>query len=244
MNNVIKKIMITGASGGIGQAICNIFYDNNFKLILTSSSQSKLDILREKYGTENFYYKIDISNKEDIDNVLDTIINDHKDLEILVNNAGITKDNLLLRMSNEQWNTVIETNLSSNFYLIKKLLPNMLANKKGKIIGISSIVATTGNPGQTNYVASKSGMIGFYKSLANEVAKRNINVNVVSPGFIMTPMTEKLNDIQKNTILSKIPMQRFGKPTDVANLVYFLSSDQSSYITGQNFNINGGMLMV
>ena len=244
MNNVIKKIMITGASGGIGQAICNIFYDNNFKLILTSSSQSKLDILREKYGTENFYYKIDISNKEDIDNVLDTIINDHKDLEILVNNAGITKDNLLLRMSNEQWNTVIETNLSSNFYLIKKLLPNMLTNKKGKIIGISSIVATTGNPGQTNYVASKSGMIGFYKSLANEVAKRNINVNVVSPGFIMTPMTEKLNDIQKNTILSKIPMQRFGKPTDVANLVYFLSSDQSSYITGQNFNINGGMLMV
>ena len=134
--------------------------------------------------------------------------------------------------------------LNSNYQIIKSLLPNMLANKYGKIIGISSIVGSTGNPGQANYVASKSGLVGLYKSIALEVAKRNINVNIVSPGFISTSMTDKLNDDQKKIILSRIPMMRFGNPEDVANLVYFLSSDDSSYITGQNFHINGGMLMV
>ena len=146
-------------------------------------------------------------------------------------------------MKSDQWEKVINTNLSSNYFIIKSLLPNMLANRYGKIIGISSVVATTGNPGQSNYVASKSGMIGLYKSIALEVAKRNINVNVVSPGFISTPMTDKLNENQKENILSKIPMQKFGDPKDVANLVYFLSTDEASYITGQNFIINGGMLM-
>tara|TARA_Y100001935_G_C17152338_1_gene431068 strand:- start:379 stop:822 length:444 start_codon:yes stop_codon:yes gene_type:complete len=146
-------------------------------------------------------------------------------------------------MKTEQWNKVMSVNLDSNFFIIKALLPNMLANKYGKIIGISSVVATSGNPGQSNYVASKSGMIGLYKSIAHEVARRNINVNIVSPGFISTAMTEKLNENQKNEILSKIPMKKFGNVKDVSNLVYFLSSDESSYITGQNFNVNGGMLM-
>ena len=168
----------------------------------------------------------------------------HKDLSVIVNNAGITQDNLILRMKSEQWNSVIKTNLDSNFYIIKSLLPNMIANRYGKIIGISSVVASSGNPGQSNYVASKSGIIGLYKSIAHEVAKRNINVNVVSPGFITTAMTNKLSDNQKNEMLSKIPMNKFGSPKDVANLVYFLSTDQSSYITGQNFNVNGGMLML
>ncbi len=147
-------------------------------------------------------------------------------------------------MKIDQWSNVIQTNLDSNYIILKSLLPNMLTKKYGKIIGISSVVASTGNPGQANYVASKSGMIGLYKSIALEVAKRNINVNIVSPGFIKTAMTDKLNDNQKNIILSKIPMSKFGTPMDVANLVFFLSSDDSSYITGQNFNINGGMLMI
>ena len=147
-------------------------------------------------------------------------------------------------MKNEQWNNVIQANLSSNFLIIKALLPNMIKNKSGNIIGISSVVATSGNPGQSNYVAAKSGMIGFYKSIALEVASRNINVNIVSPGFIISPMTDKLNDKQKNTILEKVPMKRFGDSNEIADLVYFLSSDESKYITGQNMHINGGMLMV
>ena len=141
-------------------------------------------------------------------------------------------------------NNVIQANLSSNFTIIKALLPNMIKNKSGNIIGISSVVATSGNPGQSNYVAAKSGMIGFYKSIALEVASRNINVNIVSPGFIISPMTDKLNDNQKNVILEKIPMKRFGNSNEIADLVYFLSSDKSKYITGQNIHINGGMLMV
>ncbi len=238
-----KKVLITGASGGIGDAICEKFLNNKFTLIITSSSDNNLEILKKKFGNKHFYYKINISEIDSIDNFTKKLINEHKDLSVIINNAGITQDNLILRMKNDQWQKVIDTNLSSNFYIIKSLLPIMLSNKYGKIIGISSVVATTGNPGQSNYVASKAGMIGFYKSIAHEVAKRNINVNIVSPGFITTPMTDKLNENQKNDILSNIPMQKFGKPNDVANLVYFLSTDEASYITGQNFNINGGMLM-
>ena len=147
-------------------------------------------------------------------------------------------------MKKEQWNNVIDANLTSNFLIIKNLLPNMIKNKSGKIIGISSIVATSGNPGQSNYVASKSGIIGLYKSIALEVAARNINVNVISPGFIVSPMTDKLNENQKNQILEKIPMKRFGHPNEIANLVFFFTSPESNYITGQNFHVNGGMLMV
>ena len=170
-----------------------------------------------------------------------SIANEVIDLEI---NAGVTDDSLILRMKNEQWNNVIESNLTSNFLIIKNLLPNMIKNKIGRIIGISSVVAISGNSGQSNYVAAKSGMIGLYKSVALEVASRNINVNLISPGFILSPMTDKLNENQKNNILEKIPMKRFGKPSEIADLVYFLSFEQSSYITGQNFHVNGGMLMV
>jgi len=240
----IKKIFITGASGGIGTAICNKFQKNKFSLVLTSSSEEKIDILKKKYGNNHFYYKVDLSDSENLQNCLDKISKEHKDISIIINNAGATQDNLIFRMKNDQWSKIIQTNLNSNYQIIKTLLPNMLSNKFGKIIGISSIVGSTGNPGQANYVASKSGMVGLYKSIALEVAKRNINVNVVSPGFISTPMTETLNENQKENYLSKIPMFKFGKPEDIANLVYFLSSDQASYITGQNIHINGGMLMV
>ena len=242
--NKNKKVFITGASGGIGSALCEKFLEQNFCLVLTSSSTEKIQKLKKTYGSNHYYYQVDLSNSDNLQNCLDKISQDHKDITVIINNAGKTHDNLIFRMKNEQWSEVIQTNLNSNYQIIKSLLPNMLSNKYGKIIGISSIVGSTGNPGQANYVASKSGLVGLYKSIAIEVARRNINVNVVSPGFISTSMTEKLNGDQKNNYLSRIPMMRFGNPEDVANLVYFLSTDDSAYITGQNFHINGGMLMV
>ena len=239
-----KKIFITGASGGIGSSICDKFLENNFTLLLTSSSFDKLERLKEKYGDNHFYYEVDLSNEDNLQKCLDQVSKDHKDISVVVNNAGVTEDGLIMRMNHEQWSKVIQTNLSSNYQIIKTLLPNLLSNRYGKIIGISSIVGTTGNPGQANYVASKSGLSGLYKSIALEVAKRNINVNLVSPGFISTSMTENLNDDQKSNYLSRIPMMRFGNPEDIANIVFFLSTDDASYITGQNFHVNGGMLMV
>ena len=239
-----KKIFITGASGGIGSAICEKFIKKNYKLVLTSSSKNKISNLKEIYGDDHYYYQVDLSDASNLQNCLDIISKEHKDISIIVNNAGKTHDNLIFRMKSEQWSEVIQTNLNSNFQIIKSLLPNMLTNKYGKIIGISSIVGSTGNPGQANYVASKSGLVGLYKSIALEVARRNINVNIISPGFISTSMTDNLNEEQKKNYLSKIPMMRFGDPKDIANLVFFLSSEDSSYITGQNFHINGGMLMV
>ena len=239
-----KKIFITGGSGGIGSSICSMFINKGFTLVLTSSSEDKMIQLKEKYGDSHFYYKTDLSDAKSLQTSLDKISTEHKDISIIVNNAGKTHDNLVFRMKSSQWSEVIQTNLNSNYQIIKSLLPNMLTNKYGKIIGISSIVGTTGNPGQANYVASKSGLIGLYKSIALEVAKRNINVNIISPGFISTSMTDKLNDEQKKSYLSRIPMMRFGNPNDIANLVFFLSSEESSYITGQNFHINGGMFMV
>ena len=240
----LNKVLITGASGGIGSAICDKFNEFKFKLVLTSSSQENLDKLKSKYGDSHSYFHIDLSNYDSLEENLNLIKKSHKDISVIVNNAGTTDDGLLLRMKNSQWNRVLDINLTSNFLIIKNLLPNMISNKIGKIIGISSVVAISGNPGQSNYVASKSGMIGLYKSIALEVASRNINVNLVSPGFIISPMTDKLNDAQKNKILDNIPMKKFGEPIDIANLVYFLSTKEASYITGQNFHINGGMLMV
>ena len=239
-----KKVFITGSSGGIGSAICNKFISNNYTLVLTSSSQEKIDKLKKLYGNDHSIYQVDLSNAENLQNCLNNISEHHKDISVIVNNAGTTQDNLIFRMKNDQWSNVIQTNLTSNYQIIKAILPNMLSKKYGKIIGISSIVGSTGNPGQANYVASKSGMVGLYKSIALEVARRNINVNTISPGFISTSMTEKLSDDQKSVYMSKIPMMRFGSPDDIANLVYFLSTEDSSYITGQNFHVNGGMLMV
>ena len=240
----MKKILITGASGGIGTSVTDKFFNDNYFLILTSSSDENLNSLRKKYGENHSYYKLNFHDVIDFEQNLKKISEDHKDINVIVNNAGITNDSLILRMKSDQWNSVIQANLSSNFLIVKNLLPNMIKNKSGKIIGISSVVATSGNAGQSNYVAAKSGMIGLYKSIALEVASRNINVNLISPGFIKSPMTDKLDDKQKNQILEKIPMKRFGNPDEIANLVYFLSNDQSNYITGQNFHINGGMLMV
>jgi len=239
-----KKVLLTGASGGIGKALSEKFINNGAKLIFTSSNNDKLDKLKNLYGDVHSYYLLDLSKTENLIDNVKNIRENNKDIDIIINNAGITKDNLLLRMSVEQWQEVIDTNLSSSFYIIKTILPDMVKNRKGKILGITSVVALTGNPGQSNYTASKGGMIAMYKSLAIEVAQRNINVNLIAPGFIESPMTNKLNDDQKKTIMDKIPMKRFGLPEDIANMAVFLTSDHSSYITGQTFHVNGGMLML
>jgi len=239
-----KKILLTGASGGIGKALSEKFIINGAKLIFTSSNNNKLNELKSLYGEDHSYHLLDLSKKENLMDNVKNITENNKDIDILINNAGITKDNLLLRMSIEQWQEVIDTNLSASFYIIKNVLPNMVKNRKGKILGITSVVALTGNPGQSNYTASKGGMIAMYKSLAMEVAQRNINVNLIAPGFIESPMTNELNDDQKKTIMNKIPMKRFGLPEDIANMALFLTSDHSAYITGQTFHVNGGMLML
>ena len=244
MNLSRKKVFITGSSGGIGSALCKKFIDHDCRLILTSSSLEKLEKLKLVYGNNHFYYNLNLSETNELQKSMELISKEHKDIDILINNAGITDDALLLRMQYSQWINVLNTNLNSNFIIIKSILPSMISNRSGKIIGISSVVASTGNPGQANYTSAKAGMVAMYKSVALEVARRNINVNIISPGFIISPMTDKLNDNQKNNILQNIPMNKFGNPNDVANLTAFLCSDESSYITGQNFHINGGMLMV
>ena len=239
-----KKILLTGASGGIGKTLAEKFINNGAKLIITSSNEDKLNLLKSHYGDNHLYYLLDLSNISKLADNVKKIREENRDIDILINNAGIAKDNLIIRMNNEQWQNVIDVNLSSNFYIIKNILPDMIRNRKGKILGITSVVAFSGNPGQTNYTASKGGMIAMYKSLAIEVAQRNINVNLIAPGFIESPMTEALNEDQKKSIMDKIPMKKFGLPEDVANLALFLTSDYSSYITGQSFHVNGGMLML
>jgi len=239
-----KKVLITGSSGGIGLSLSEIFLKMECKIIFTSSDNNKLNELKNKFGNENIYYLLNLSDLNSLPSSISKITEENTDIDILINNAGISKDNLFLRMKVDQWNEVINVNLNSNFFILKSILPNMIKNKKGNIIGITSVVANTGNPGQTNYTASKSGMISMYKSLALEVSQRNININLIAPGFIQTPMTEKLNDKQKNSIMEKIPMKKFGHPDDIANLAVFLASDVSSYITGQTFHVNGGMLML
>ena len=239
-----KKVLITGASGGIGTSLSEKFLEMGCRIIFTSSNLEKLKNLEKQYGNSNLYYHLDLLNKNQVVESISKITEENKDIDILINNAGATNDNIFLRMKENQWHDVININLNSNFYIIKSILPNMIKNRRGKIIGISSVVAATGNPGQANYAASKSGMIAMYKSLALEVAQRNININIIAPGFIHSPMTEKLTDVQKNTILEKIPMKKIGSPSDIANLSVFLASDSSSYITGQTFHVNGGMLML
>ena len=239
-----KKLLITGASGGIGSSISKKFISLGCKIIFTSSNSEKLNELKNTFGNSHSYYSLDLLNLDILNENLNQISKENKDIDILINNAGITKDNLILRMKTDQWNDVMNVNLNSNFHIIKSILPNMLKNKSGKIIGISSVVAFSGNPGQSNYTASKSGMTSMYKSIALEVAQRNINVNLIAPGFITSKMTDRLNEDQVSNIMDKIPVKKFGHPNDVANLAVFLSSEYASYITGQTLHINGGMMML
>ena len=238
-----KKVIVTGATGGIGNSIVACFVKQEAKVLATGTNEEKLIKLKSKYDNV-LTNKFDISNHDEIENFIEKsskILDGNPD--ILINNAGITRDNLSLRMSSKEWNEVLNLNLTSTFLLCKFSLKKMIKNKYGKIVNITSVVGHTGNVGQANYAASKSGIIGFSKSLALEYAKKNININCVSPGFIETQMTDKIDPKFKELIISKIPSNRLGSPDDVANVTAFLSSDLANYITGETIHVNGGMYL-
>ena len=238
-----KNIIITGASGGIGSSIIKKLYQNGVNILASGTKTEKLDELKEKF--ENIKtLKFDISQSEKIEEFVENASKElGGNLDCIVNNAGVTHDNLAIRMSIEEWQKVININLTSTFLISKFAIKKMLKNKYGKIINITSIVGHTGNLGQANYSASKAGIVAFSKSLAIEYAKKNININCVSPGFIKTEMTDKINDEFKKLLISKIPSGDLGTGEDVSNCVAFLASDLANYINGETIHVNGGMYM-
>ena len=235
------NIILTGATGGIGSAILEKLHSTNANIIATGTNQDKLTKIKEKFDSV-IIKKFDILDHSSIDKFIDQC-NEQFDnkIDILINNAGITLDNLTIRMKDEEWNKVINLNLTSTFMLTKNTIKKMLKNKNGKIINITSVVGHTGNIGQANYAASKAGVIGMSKSLALEYGKKNIKINCISPGFIKSEMTDKISDNFKQNLQGKIALERFGETEDVANAVLFLSSELSNYITGETIHVNGGM---
>lgn len=241
-----KVALVTGASRGIGAAIALEFAKQGAKVAGTATTAEGAENISKQFkelGLNGQGFVLNITDPNSIENLFKEL-KAFGAIEIVVNNAGITRDNLLLRMKDDEWNAVIETNLNAVFHLTQHCLKSMLKARYGRIITISSIVGTTGNPGQANYAAAKAGIIGFTKALAQEVATRNITANVVSPGFIETDMTAKLNEEQKGLLLQKIPANRLGKPNDIAQACVFLASPWADYITGQTLHVNGGMAMV
>ena len=238
-----RNIIVTGASGGIGNAIIKKLYETGANILASGTRVEKLEELKNNF--ENIkILKFDISQGEKIEEFIDIATNElGGSLDCIVNNAGITQDNLAIRMSLDEWQKVININLTSTFLMSKFSVKKMLKNKSGKIVNITSVVGHTGNLGQANYTASKAGIIAMSKSLAIEYAKKNININCISPGFIKTAMTDKIDEKFKEAIVSKIPSARLGEPDDIANAVLFLSSDQSDYINGETLHVNGGMYM-
>ena len=238
-----KNIIVTGASGGIGYSIVEKLHAEGANILATGTREEKLNDLKNKFK-EIKIMKFDISLHDKIEEFINLSTQElGGNLDCLVNNAGITKDNLTIRMSMEEWSKVIDINLTSTFLLSKFKFKKMLKNKSGKIINITSVVGHTGNVGQANYTASKAGIVAMSKSLAIEYAKKNINVNCVSPGFISTAMTDKIDEKFKENIVSKIPANRLGKPEDVANAVFFLASSSSDYINGETIHVNGGLYL-
>ncbi len=242
MNLKNKKVLITGATGGIGNCIVKKFYELGAKIVASGTNEDKLKNLKNKFSNiHSEKFKLDDHDKiEDFINLVEQKLGG---LDILINNAGITLDNLSIRLSEENWKKVIDINLTSTFLMCKSAVKKMLKQKNGKIVNITSIVGHTGNLGQANYAASKAGIIAFSKSLAIEYAKKNININCVSPGFIKTEMTDKINDDFKKILLSKIPSGNLGTGEDVSNCVAFLASDMANYINGETIHVNGGMYM-
>ncbi len=238
-----KKIIITGASGGIGNSIVKRLDDFGAQILASGTKIEKLESIKSKFKNVKIL-KFDISQSDKIEEFIENATNElGGNLDCLINNAGVTQDNLAIRMSFEEWKKVIDINLSSTFLLSKFAIKKMLKNKSGKIINITSVVGHTGNLGQANYTASKAGIVAMSKSLAIEYAKKNININCISPGFIKTAMTDKIDEKFKDIILGKIPSARLGEPEDIANAVLFLASNQSDYINGETLHVNGGMYM-
>jgi len=238
-----KNIIITGASGGIGNSIVKRLVENEANILASGTRIEKLEELKKNFEKIKIL-KFDISQSDKIEEFIDNATKElGGSLDCIVNNAGVTQDNLAIRMSLEEWQKVIDINLTSTFLMSKFAIKKMLKNKSGKIVNITSVVGHTGNLGQANYTASKAGIIAMSKSLSIEYAKKNINVNCISPGFIKTAMTDKIDEKYKEIIISKIPSARLGEPEDIANAVLFLLSNQSNYINGETIHVNGGMYM-
>lgn len=239
-----KIVLVTGASRGIGRAIAEKLATRGATVIGTATSESGAAAISEYLGAKGKGLALNVTDCASIDHVLENIRAEFGEIDILVNNAGITRDNLLMRMKDDEWQDILDTNLSSVFRLSKAVLRAMMKKRYGRIITIGSVVGTMGNAGQANYAAAKAGLIGFSKSLAREVASRGITVNVVAPGFIETDMTRALTDDQRTGILSQVPANRLGDAEEIASAVAFLASDEAAYITGETLHVNGGMYMI
>ena len=237
-----KKVLITGATGGIGNSLVKKFTSLGSNVLATGTNELKLQNIKKDFP-EIIIEKFDLANHEKIEEFINKVDKKLSGIDILVNNAGITLDNLSIRLADENWKKVLDINLTSTFLMCKHTIKKMLKKKLGKIINITSIVGHTGNLGQSNYSASKAGIIGFSKSLAIEYARKNININCVSPGFIQTEMTDKINEEFKKTLISKIPSGSLGTGEDISNCVAFLASDKANYINGETIHVNGGMYM-
>lgn len=239
-----RKALVTGASGGIGEAVARMLHAQGATVGLHGTRKEKLDALAAELGERTFVFPANLSDREAVSALGKQAEAEMEGVDILVNNAGITKDGLFVRMSDADWDSVLEVNLTATFRLTRELAHPMMRRRFGRIINISSVVGTTGNPGQANYCASKAGMVGFSKSLAQEIASRSVTVNCVAPGFIESAMTDKLNDKQKDAILGAIPAKRMGTGDEVSAAVAFLASNEASYVTGQTIHVNGGMAMI
>ena len=243
MNFNGQTALITGAGRGIGKTIAVKLAESGLDIAIADMNPVSDDVFREieEYGTKCLAFQLDVTDVESVDSVVKKIIDETGGIHILVNNAGITQDNLFMRMKPEQWSQVIDVNLNGVFHVTKAVIRTMVKQHSGRIINISSVVGFSGNPGQVNYSSTKSGLIGFTKSLSREVGTRGITVNAVAPGFINTAMTQALNESQQQAILSQIPLGRMGEAEDIANAVAFLASEEASYITGTVLHVNGGM---
>ncbi|MGO7038846.1 3-oxoacyl-[acyl-carrier-protein] reductase [Rhizobium acaciae] len=239
-----RKALVTGASGGIGEEIARLLHKQGAVIGLHGTRVEKLEALAADLGERVKIFPANLSDRDEVKALGQKAEADLEGVDILVNNAGITRDGLFVRMSDEDWDSVIEVNLTATFRLTRELTHPMMRRRYGRIINITSVVGVTGNPGQANYCASKAGMIGFTKSLAQEIATRNVTVNCVAPGFIESAMTGKLNDKQKEAIMGAIPMRRMGTGGEVASAVAYLASSEAAYMTGQTLHVNGGMAMI
>lgn len=239
-----RKALVTGATGGLGEAIARALHAQGAIVGLHGTREEKLKELAAELGDRTFFFPANLSDREAVKALGQKAEEEMGGVDILVNNAGITRDGLFVRMSDEDWDAVLNVNLTSVFNLTRELTHPMMRRRKGRIINITSIVGVTGNPGQANYCASKAGLIGFSKSLAQEIASRNVTVNCIAPGFIESAMTDKLNEKQKEAIMGSIPMKRMGVGAEIAAAVLYLASDEAAYVTGQTLHINGGMAMI
>jgi len=239
-----KTALVTGATGGLGGSIARTLHKQGATVAISGTRKDALETLAGELKERVHVLPCDLSNKDQVEALVPQAEAAMEKLDILVANAGITKDNLFVQLRDEDWDTVININLTATFRLSRAAMKTMMRRRHGRIIGITSVVGVTGNPGQGNYTAAKAGMIGMMKSIAKEYAKRGVTANCVAPGFVATPMTDKLNDKQREAIMTMVPANRLGTPDDIAAAVVYLASDEAAYVTGQTLHVNGGMAMI